>query len=54
VLSGRLAIVTLQGEHAENFNAEGIHRASSEDNMILLFIGKTVAQFPGIKIIDIS
>jgi hypothetical protein len=47
VLSGRLAIFTLWGEHAENFNAEGLQQASCGDNMIVLYIGMTVAQFSG-------
>jgi hypothetical protein len=44
-LSGKRAIFTLWGEHAESFCAETLHLASNEYNMIVLFVGMTVAQF---------
>ncbi|KAK1629445.1 hypothetical protein QYE76_003760 [Lolium multiflorum] len=46
--SGRHEIVTLSGEHAENFDAQGHHPAFSKDSIIQLFLGiMTVAQFSG-------
>jgi hypothetical protein len=45
LFSGRHEIVILCGEHAENFDAEGHHPASSKDSIIQLFLGMTVAQF---------
>jgi hypothetical protein len=44
-LSGKCAIVTLWGEHAKRFCAEALHLASNENNVIVLFVGMTVAQF---------
>ena len=42
------AVVTLWGQLANNFDAEGLQEASSEEPIIVLFIGMTVSQFSGI------
>jgi hypothetical protein len=47
ITSGRLAVATLWGQHAENFNAESIQQASYQENMFVLFAGMNVSQFLG-------
>ncbi|CAM0873363.1 unnamed protein product [Alopecurus aequalis] len=41
------AVVTLWGQLANNFDVEGLQEASSEEPIIVLFIGMTVSQFSG-------
>ncbi|XP_071677769.1 uncharacterized protein [Lolium perenne] len=38
-----LAIVTLCGEHADLFDADGLIEASDEEPIIILFVGMTVS-----------
>ncbi|XP_051187418.1 uncharacterized protein [Lolium perenne] len=41
------AIVTLWGEQADLFDADGFLEASSEEPVIVLFVGMTVSQYSG-------
>lgn len=43
----RIAIVTLWGKHAEQFEAEALYQESTEYNMVVLFTGMTVSSFSG-------
>ncbi|KAM0867488.1 hypothetical protein ACQ4PT_041967 [Festuca glaucescens] len=42
------AIVTLWGEEADLFDADGLMEASNEDPVIVLFVGMTVSQYSGL------
>lgn len=42
------AIVTLWGEQADLFDADGFMEASSEEHVIVLFVGMTVSQYSGL------
>ncbi|XP_071677773.1 uncharacterized protein [Lolium perenne] len=43
-----LAIVTLCGEHADLFDADGLIEASDEEPIIILFVGMTVSHCSGL------
>lgn len=45
--SDRVAIVTLWGKHAEQFEAETLYQQSVEHNVAILFTGVTVSSFSG-------
>ncbi|KAM0858332.1 hypothetical protein ACQ4PT_047887 [Festuca glaucescens] len=40
-------IVTLWGEQADLFDADGLMEASAQEPVIILFVGMTVSQYPG-------
>ncbi|KAM0911771.1 hypothetical protein ACQ4PT_013250 [Festuca glaucescens] len=42
------AIVTLWGEQADLFDADGLMEASAQDPVIVLFVGMTVGQYSGL------
>jgi len=44
---GRIAIVTLWGKHAEDFDAQYLYEQSVEQNMVILFTGVVVSYFQG-------
>lgn len=46
----RIAIVTLWGKHAEQFEAEALYQESTEYNMVVLFTGMTVSSFSDITL----
>ncbi|KAM0870056.1 hypothetical protein ACQ4PT_040276 [Festuca glaucescens] len=45
--SDELAMVTLWGEQAKKFDAEGIQQISLQENVFLLFVGMNVTLFKG-------